>query len=175
MTVLNHKKYRITDHGFERLRERFGVHRNKAYGWLDWVLYNADYESTSPNGAEIYKYHEIVVVLNPLSHTLVTAYQDETADRACEVLAQYFPFQTDEIKSIIMYSTALGPDWKNDWSVLTAAGKEREIVETTKKINKILSNKDKGEKGLSYSWAEIAHEAAKKSITDNAPQKKNDR
>ncbi|MFT9455720.1 MAG: hypothetical protein ABF575_00360 [Liquorilactobacillus hordei] len=78
MTVLNYEKYKLSDHAFERIQARFNIPRGEAYGWLRRLLENAEFVKVDKQGCELYKLKEIRIVVNPITHFVVTVYQADT-------------------------------------------------------------------------------------------------
>lgn len=80
MEVLNSQMYRISEHAFERLDEIFNIPRGKAYKWLRRLLKNVEFIKKDPNSCERYRYKEIVIVLSPINHIVVTVFHVEIND-----------------------------------------------------------------------------------------------
>ncbi len=80
MTVLNYEKYKLSDHAFERIQARFNIPRGEAYGWLRRLLENAEFVKVDEQGCELYKLKEVRIVVNPITHFVVTVYGVEEKD-----------------------------------------------------------------------------------------------
>ncbi|MFT8558116.1 hypothetical protein [Liquorilactobacillus hordei] len=78
MTVLNFDKYKLSGHAFERIQARFNIPRSEAYAWLRRLLENAEFVRIDGDGCELYKLKEVRIVINPLTHFVVTVYQADT-------------------------------------------------------------------------------------------------
>lgn len=78
MTVLNYEKYKLSDHAFDRIQDRFNVPRGEAYGWLRRLLENAEFMRIDNQGCELYQLREVRIVVNPITHFVVTVYQADT-------------------------------------------------------------------------------------------------
>lgn len=77
MAVLNYKKYRLTEHAYERLEERFNIPRGEAKSWIRRFLENAEFKKMDHRGCELYALRNIKAVINPITRTVITIYYED--------------------------------------------------------------------------------------------------
>lgn len=97
MGVPNYENYTVSEHAKERILTRFNITNAELPKWIGRLLSQCVYEQTQEDGRHRYRLHDLVVIVNPKTKTVITVY-DKSAN---EVSAIKMP-TNPEIQTVIV-------------------------------------------------------------------------
>ena len=74
MAVKNYEQYTVTEHAKKRILTRFNITNKEFDEWLARLLSQCTYLETQDNKRMRYRLNDIIVVIDPKQHTVVTVY-----------------------------------------------------------------------------------------------------
>lgn len=78
MSIPNFKDYMINQHSKERILTRFGITAKNVDKWLGRLMQEAKYDSKQKgNGRLRYRWEDIVIVVDPKQHEVVTVFSED--------------------------------------------------------------------------------------------------